>query len=135
MLRKGSLAENFIHEAAVLLCKDLTAQTRRKHILIILRSCAFIQDLFSLGGKHMETRVALIGIIVGNRNESAKLNEILHEYGQYVVGRMGVPYKDKDINVISLIVDAPQDVISALSGKLGMLPEVSTKTIYPPMPQ
>ena len=63
----------------------------------------------------METRVALIGIIVGNRQESAKLNEILHEYGQYVVGRMGVPYKDKDINVISLIVDAPQDVISALS--------------------
>ena len=48
---------------------------------------------------------------------------------------MGVPYKDKDINVISLIVDAPQDVISALSGKLGMLPKVSTKTIYPPMPQ
>lgn len=83
----------------------------------------------------METRVALIGIIVGNRQESAKLNEILHEYGQYVVGRMGVPYKDKDINVISLIVDAPQDVISALSGKLGMLPDVSTKTIYPPMPQ
>lgn len=81
----------------------------------------------------METRVALIGIIVGNRQESTKLNEILHEYGQYVVGRMGVPYKD--INVISLIVDAPQDVISALSGKLGMLPEVSTKTIYPPMPQ
>ena len=80
----------------------------------------------------METRVALIGIIVGNRQESAKLNEILHEYGQYVVGRMGVPY---NINVISLIVDAPQDVISALSGKLGMLPDVSTKTIYPPMPQ
>ena len=72
----------------------------------------------------METRVALIGIIVGNRQESTKLNGILHEYGQYVVGRMGVPYKDKDINVIS-----------ALSGKLGMLPEVSTKTIYPPMPQ
>lgn len=90
---------------------------------------------FSLGGINMETRVALIGIIVGNRQESAKLNEILHEYGQYVVGRMGVPYKDKDINVISLIVDAPQDVISALSGKLGMLPDVSTKTIYPPMPQ
>ena len=85
------------------------------------------QPLFSLGGTNMETRVALIGIIVGNRQESTKLNEILHEYGQYVVGRMGVPYKDKDINVISLIVDAPQDVISALSGKLGMLPEVSTK--------
>lgn len=83
----------------------------------------------------METRVALIGIIVGNREESAKLNEILHEYGQYIIGRMGVPYKAKNINVISIAVDAPQDVISALSGKLGMLPDVSTKTIYPPLPQ
>ncbi|RHA10891.1 TM1266 family iron-only hydrogenase system putative regulator [Megasphaera sp. AM44-1BH] len=83
----------------------------------------------------METRIALIGIIVADRNESGKLNEILHEYGEYIVGRMGVPYKDKHVNVISIIVDAPQDVISALSGKLGMLPEVSTKTIYPPLPQ
>ena len=77
----------------------------------------------------------MIGIIVADRNESGKLNEILHEYGEYIVGRMGVPYKDKHVNVISIIVDAPQDVISALSGKLGMLPEVSTKTIYPPLPQ
>lgn len=83
----------------------------------------------------METRIALIGIIVADRNESGKLNEILHEYGEYIVGRMGVPYKDKHVNVISIIVDAPQDVISALSGKLGMLPEVSTKTIYLPLPQ
>ena len=83
----------------------------------------------------METRIALIGIIVADRNESGKLNEILHEYGEYIVGRMGVPYKDKHVNVISIIVDAPQDVISALSGKLGMLPEVSTKTIYTPLPQ
>ena len=83
----------------------------------------------------METRIALSGIIVADRNESGKLNEILHEYGEYIVGRMGVPYKDKHVNVISIIVDAPQDVISALSGKLGMLPEVSTKTIYPPLPQ
>ena len=83
----------------------------------------------------METRIALIGIIVADRNESGKLNEIRHEYGEYIVGRMGVPYKDKHVNVISIIVDAPQDVISALSGKLGMLPEVSTKTIYPPLPQ
>ena len=83
----------------------------------------------------METRIALIGIIVADRNESGKLNEILHEYGEYIVGRMGVPYKDKHVNVISIIVDTSQDVISALSGKLGMLPEVSTKTIYPPLPQ
>ena len=85
--------------------------------------------------KTMETRLALIGIIVGKRDETTKLNELLHEYGQYIVGRMGIPYKDKDINVISIIIDAPQDTISALSGKLGMLPNVSTKTIYPPLPQ
>lgn len=83
----------------------------------------------------METRLALIGIIVGKRDETTKLNELLHEYGEYIVGRMGVPYKDKDINVISIIIDASQDTISALSGKLGMLPDVSTKTIYPPLPQ
>lgn len=83
----------------------------------------------------METRVALIGIIVADRNESGKLNDILHEYGTYIIGRMGVPYKDKNINVISIIVDAPQDIISAMSGKIGMLPDVSTKTIYPPLPQ
>lgn len=83
----------------------------------------------------METRLALIGIIVRNRNSATQINEILHDYGQYIIGRMGVPYKDKEIDVISIIVDAPQDAISALSGKLGMLPEVSTKTIYPPLPQ
>lgn len=82
-----------------------------------------------------DTRVALIGIIVGNRDTAGKINDILHDYGQYIIGRMGVPYRDKEIDVISIIVDAPQDVISAVSGKLGMLPDVSTKTIYPPMPQ
>ena len=83
----------------------------------------------------METRLALIGIIVGKRDAADRLNELLHEYGQYIVGRMGVPYKNKDIHVISVIIDAPQDVVSALTGKLGMLPDVSTKTIYPPLPQ
>ncbi|PNH21150.1 iron-only hydrogenase system regulator [Megasphaera hutchinsoni] len=82
----------------------------------------------------MDTRLALIGIIVGKRNITEKLNEILHEYGEYIVGRMGIPYHERGVHVISIIVDAPQNIISALSGKLGMLPEVSTKTIYPPMP-
>lgn len=82
-----------------------------------------------------DTRLALIGIIVGNRDTAGKINDILHDYGQYIIGRMGVPYRDKEIDVISIIVDAPQDVISAVSGKLGILPDVSTKTIYPPMPQ
>lgn len=82
-----------------------------------------------------ETRVALIGIIVGNRDSAGRINDILHDYGQYIIGRMGVPYRDKKIDVISIIVDAPQDIISTVSGKLGMLPDVSIKTIYPPIPQ
>lgn len=78
----------------------------------------------------METRVALIGIIVENQDSTEKLNEILHNYGEYIVGRMGVPYEKKHINIISVAIDAPQDVISALSGKLGALDGVSTKTAF-----
>lgn len=78
----------------------------------------------------METRVAIIGIIVQNENSVDELNGLLHEYGRYIIGRMGIPYRAKDINVISIAIDAPQDVISALSGKIGKLPGVSTKTAY-----
>jgi len=78
----------------------------------------------------METRVAIIGIIVENTESVEKMNTILHEYRDYIVGRMGIPYSKRHIQVISVIVDAPNDVISALSGKLGMLPDVTTKTIY-----
>ncbi len=82
----------------------------------------------------METRVALIGIMVSNRDSVSKLNAILQEYGEYIVGRMGIPYQKKNVSVISLVLDAPQDTISALSGKLGMLPHVNTKTIYAKLP-
>jgi putative iron-only hydrogenase system regulator len=78
----------------------------------------------------METRVAIIGIIVEDVNSVEKLNAILHEYGQYIIGRMGIPYKVRNISIISLAVDAPQDIISALSGKIGRIPGVSTKTAY-----
>jgi len=78
----------------------------------------------------METRIAIIGIVVENPDSVEKLNSILHEYGEFVVGRMGIPYPKRHISVISIVVDAPNDVISALSGKLGMLPNVNTKTIY-----
>ncbi|OPJ63966.1 TM1266 family iron-only hydrogenase system putative regulator [Clostridium oryzae] len=78
----------------------------------------------------METRIAQIGIIVENRDSVEKLNSILHDYGEYIIGRMGIPYHKRHISVISVILDAPMDVISALSGKLGMLPHVSTKTVY-----
>ena len=78
----------------------------------------------------MDTRVAVIGIIVENENAVEKLNEILHEFGQHIIGRMGIPYRSKGINIISIAIDAPQDVISALAGKVGNLPGVSAKTAY-----
>lgn len=78
----------------------------------------------------METRVAIIGIIVDNPDSVGKLNSILHEYSKYIIGRMGIPYHEKKINVISIAVDAPQDIISALSGKIGRLDGVSSKAAY-----
>lgn len=77
-----------------------------------------------------ETRIALIGIIVENQRITEELNRILHEYGEYVVGRMGIPYKKQNVCIISVIVDAPNNVISSLSGKLGMLDGISVKTVY-----
>ena len=82
----------------------------------------------------MENRVALIGIIVSDRTAAERMNAILHEYGDYIIGRMGVPYKKRGISIISIALDAPADVISALSGKLGALPNVSTKTVYTKTP-
>lgn len=76
------------------------------------------------------TRVAVIGVVVENYDSADKLNTILHEYGEYIIGRMGIPYRQKHINVISIAVDAPQNVISAMSGKIGRLPGVSAKTAY-----
>ncbi len=78
----------------------------------------------------MESRVAVIGIIVENGDSVAALNELLHEYGGWIIGRMGIPYHKRGINVISVAIDAPQDVISALSGKIGKLDGVSAKTAY-----
>jgi putative iron-only hydrogenase system regulator len=78
----------------------------------------------------METRIALIGIIVDDFSSVERLNSILHEFGQYVVGRMGIPYREKGVSIISVVVDAPNDVISSLSGKLGMLKGVNIKTVY-----
>ena len=93
----------------------------------------------------METRVALIGIIVTQESSVAALNELLHQYAPYIIGRMGVPYhargvniisrmglpyREKGVNIISVVLDAPQDAISALSGKIGRLEGVSAKTQY-----
>lgn len=78
----------------------------------------------------METRIALIGIIVENMDSIEQLNHLLHEYGSYIIGRMGIPYREKGVNIISVAIDAPQDVINALSGKIGRLPGISAKTVY-----
>ena len=78
----------------------------------------------------METRVALIGIIVENEASVAALNDLLHQYAPYIIGRMGVPYRARGVNIISVALDAPQGAIAALSGKLGRLEGVSAKTQY-----
>lgn len=71
-----------------------------------------------------------MGIIVENKDSVSQLNELLHEYGDIIIGRMGIPYKERGISVVSIAVDAPQDTISALSGRIGKLRGISVKTAY-----
>lgn len=78
----------------------------------------------------METRVALIGIIIDDIDAAEELNTVLHDYGTYIIGRMGIPYRERNINIISIAIDAPQDVISALTGKIGNISGISCKTAY-----
>lgn len=78
----------------------------------------------------METRVAVIGIIVDDAERAGDLNEILHDYGSYVLGRMGIPYSKRNINIISVAVEAPQDVINTMAGKIGRIPGMTAKTVY-----
>jgi len=77
-----------------------------------------------------ETRIVVISIIVEDKNMVSEINQLLHEYGEFIIGRMGLPYEKKGVNIISVIVDAPMDKISALSGKLGRLPGISAKALY-----
>ena len=78
----------------------------------------------------MEKRVAVMGIIVESMDVVEQLNSILHDYSRYIIGRMGIPYREKNISIISIAIDAPQDEISALSGKIGKLAGISVKTAY-----
>ena len=82
------------------------------------------------GEGEMETRVAIISIIVDNPESVEELNALLHEYARYVIGRMGIPYRAKEINIISVAVDAPMDSINTLAGRLGRLSGVTAKAIY-----
>lgn len=83
----------------------------------------------------MENRVALLGIVVEDPQAAEPLNQLLHQYKDYIVGRMGIPYRQRGVNLISVVLDAPADAISALSGKLGMLSGVSAKALYAKLPQ
>ena len=78
----------------------------------------------------METRVAVMSIIVEKGEMVERLNAILHEYGEYIIGRMGIPYRKRKVNIIAIALDAPQNTISALSGKIGSLSGISVKTAY-----
>ena len=80
----------------------------------------------------METRVAVLAIIVKESASVAALNDFLHQYGDFIIGRMGIPYRQRGVNVIIVAMDAPADVISALSGKIGRLPGITAKTVYAP---
>lgn len=77
-----------------------------------------------------DTRIAVIGIIIEDKSSVSAVNDILHQYNQYIIGRMGLPYEKKGVNIISIILDAPTDAISAVSGKLGRLEGVSSKALY-----
>ncbi len=78
----------------------------------------------------MDTRIAVLSIIVEDREKTAELNQIIHEFSKYVIGRMGIPYREKEINIISLVLDAPQNAISTLSGKIGRLEGVTSRATY-----
>ena len=80
--------------------------------------------------KKMETRVAVIAIIIEDGSSAQEVNELLNGAAKYIIGRMGIPYRDKGISIISIAIDAPQDIISTLSGKIGRLKGVSVKTAY-----
>ena len=83
----------------------------------------------------MEHRIALLGIVVEQESSVEPLNRLLHEYKDFIVGRMGIPYRQRGVNLISIVLDAPADAISTLSGKAGMLPGVSAKTLYAKLPE
>lgn len=77
----------------------------------------------------MENKIALIGIIVEEMDSAKKVNDLLHEFSKYIVGRMGIPYRSRELSVISIVIDAPENIISSLSGKLGMIKGVLVKSM------
>ncbi len=77
-----------------------------------------------------EKRIAVISIIVENKNSTERINSLLHDYGEYIVGRIGIPYREKNISVLAVVIDAEPSVINSLTGKLGMAEGVSAKSLF-----
>ena len=82
----------------------------------------------------MEDKIAIIGIFIQDHTMSGKVNELLHEYAPYIIGRMGIPYPKRNISLISVAMDAPADAISAMTGKIGMLDGITSKAVYSKVP-
>ena len=103
-----------------------------KHFDVLFGSALSFDRAFfgELRGRTMETRIAVIAIIVEDLEAADEVNRILHEYSSCVIGRMGIPYRQKNLSLISVAVDAPSEMISALTGKLGNVPGISVKTAY-----
>lgn len=78
----------------------------------------------------MDHRVAILAILVSSADSVAAINDLLHQQSEYIIGRLGLPYRQKNINIISVVLDAPQDVVSALAGKIGKLPGVTAQTLF-----
>jgi putative iron-only hydrogenase system regulator len=77
----------------------------------------------------MESKIAVVAIIVSDKEAVEKINSLLHDFGEYIIGRLGIPYREKKVNVISVVVDAPQEIINSLSGKIGMIKGASSKVL------
>lgn len=82
-----------------------------------------------------KNRVALLGVIVDSADAVEPLNQLLHDAREYIIGRMGIPHRERGLNIISIVLDAPEDVVSALAGKVGMLPGVTAKAVYSKLPE
>ena len=91
-----------------------------------------MQNAENIAAEAGENRISVVSILVFNRESAERVNSVLSSYGEYIIGRMGIPYHEKQMNIISVVMDAPQEKVSALSGKLGMIPGVSTKCLYAP---
>lgn len=109
--------------------KDIS-ESKGEQMFFLLCSAIRFTNGFFVKEEIMESRIAILGIFINELDSASKINDLLHEYSQYIIGRMGIPYKDKQVSVMSVIIDGPNDVIGALSGKIGMIKGVNVKALY-----